>query len=179
MSEILSLTDCKDKVLTNGEWKDTDEYGFFHFTPTRVLTDKSLFVHCTFADLRINHLTSWGAPVPSTFQLFFADLMKLLIPPGRVLVLNIVDTLSEGYFYESDLINSFLMPNNLEYFYLQKVVNEREVPTLFFECPIDKLNIFESVAFPGTATDVDGFVLERRYIRSFPAWIDMGNTDLM
>src|SRR5678816_918513 len=95
--DLIVIRDCKQYVLSQREWKATADYALFHFTQSRIIRNPELFSDCTFADLFINHKTQWGAPIPSTFQLFFEDIVGILLPQGHKLVLNVND-LYEGYF---------------------------------------------------------------------------------
>jgi hypothetical protein len=174
----LIIKDCKARVLGDEVWKASDDYGLFHFTPTRKILDRSIFADCAFFDLFINHKTQWGAPIPSTFQAFFKDLLKLMIPEGETLFFNVVD-LYEGYFEENKFIDEFLKPHGYLYFFLNKEINGQICPRLFFECPIDQVNILDDVAFAGTVIDVDGFVHDKSKVALYEKWSREGNTDVM
>lgn len=174
---MIIITDCKT-ALSGEVWKATDDYSLFHITPVRRLTQKRIFDDCSFFDLFINHKTEWGAPIPSTFQRFFEDILTIITPPDKILVLNVVD-LYEGYFDEDRFIESFLKPNDYIYFFLDKEINDTTYSALFFECAIDSVSILNDTAFAGTVIDVDGFVLDRSKVGLFSSWQKMGNTDVM
>ena len=57
---LIVIEDCKEVVLSQSEWKATDDYALFHFTRSRTPGNPELFSDCTFADLFINHKTNWG-----------------------------------------------------------------------------------------------------------------------
>lgn len=174
----LIVDDCKETVLNDEVWKDSIDYGLFHLTPERRILDREIFNDCTFVDLFINHKVEWGAPIPSTFQAFFPDLMKFLVPEEEILLFNLVD-LFEAYFEENEFIADFLVPDGYEYFFLNKEISGKTSPRLFFECPVDRVNILNDVAFPGMDVDVDGFVLKRSDIDGFKKLSNQGNTDVM
>jgi hypothetical protein len=88
---LIDISDCKEAVLSQREWRATADYALFHFTQSRTLGNPELFSDCTFADLFIDHKTHWGAPIPATFQVFFEDIVRALLPPGHKLVLNVSD----------------------------------------------------------------------------------------
>ena len=177
MNKVI-VTDCKATVLKADVWRATDDYSLFHITPVRTLGNREVLDDCSFFDVFINHKTEWGAPIPSTFQYFFPDILKIVTPPGAVLVLNVVD-LYEGYFCQDRLIEDFLKLNGYMYFFIDKEISGATYSMLFFECPIDRLSVLKEIAFAGTVIDVEGFVLERSKIDLFPSWHRMGNTDLM
>lgn len=177
-SNYLIVRDCKERILSQDVWEDSDDYGLFHLTPKREIRDKSMFADCSFFDLFINHKTQWGAPIPSTFQAFFKDILRLMVPEGETLILNIIDPY-EGYFEEDQFINDFLEPHGHLYFFVEKEINGKKLPTLFFECPVERVDILRDVAFPGTVIDVDGFVVEKSKVSLFPRWAAEGNTDVM
>ena len=175
---VILLSDIKESIVSNGEWETSDDYSLFHITPTRSMSHKGIFDGCSFIDLSIDHKTEWGAPIPSTFQKFFGEVLELIIPEGYILILNIVD-LYEGYFEQDRFVEDFVKPNNYDYFYIDKEINGKVVTTLFFECPIHRLSFLDETAFSGTVIDVEGFVLDRSKVGLFPAWQKMGNTDTM
>jgi hypothetical protein len=177
-NNIIAVTNCKAAVLKGEVWKATDDYSLFHITPERTLGDKDLFDGCSFFDLFIDHKTEWGAPIPSTFQHFFKEILKILTPPDDILVLNVVD-LYEGYFDQDRFIKDFLKPNGFIYFFIDKEINGTTYRTLFFECPIDSVLVLKDIAFAGTVIDVEGFVIHKSKVGLFPSWQKMGNTDVM
>lgn len=178
MKGDLLIVDAKEGIVGDEVWKSTDDCSLFHLTPKRTMNQRGLFDDCTFVELFIDHKTDWGAPIPSTFQNFFREILGLIIPGGYILVLNIVD-LYEGYFNQDQFVESFVKPNGYINFYVTKEMSGKVVTTLFFECPIHRVSILDDVAFPGTVIDVDGFVLDRSKVGLFPLWEKMGNTDTM
>jgi hypothetical protein len=92
--------------------------------------------------------------------------------------LNVVD-LYEGYFEQNQFVEDVLKPSGYIYFSIDKEINGKLYPTLFFECPISNVSILHDIAFPGTVIDVDGFVLERSKVGLFESWRAMGNTGTM
>jgi len=146
---VILLSDIKESIVSNGEWETSDDYSLFHITPTRSMSHKGIFDGCSFIDLSIDHKTEWGAPIPSTFQKFFGEVLELIIPEGYILILNIVD-LYEGYFEQDRFVEDFVKPNNYDYFYIDKEINGKVVTTLFFECPIHRLSFLDETAFSGT-----------------------------
>jgi len=175
--DLIVIRDCKEYLLSQREWKATADYALFHFTRSRTLSDPELFSDCTFADLFINHKTQWGAPIPSTFQLFLEDIVGTLLPPGHKLVLNVND-LYEGYFEPNELVERVLKPNNLFYLFLEKENGEKH-PSLFFECPLELLKTVTEQAFSSSLIDIDGFVMAKPNGELFQSWVNEGNTDVM
>jgi hypothetical protein len=174
---LIVIEDCKEVVLSRSEWKATDDYALFHFTRSRTLGNPKLFSDCTFADLFINHKTDWGAPIPSTFQVFFDELVGTLLPPGHKLVLNITD-LYEGYFEPNELVERVLKPNHLFHLFLEKENGEKH-PSLFFECPLELLKTVIEQAFSSSLIDIDGFVMANPNAELFHSWVNKGNTEVM
>lgn len=174
----LIVQDCKERVLRDNRWEASDDYSLFHLTTSRTVRDVGLFADCTFVNIFVDHRTAWGAPIPSTFQLFFEDLLRQMVPEGYKLLLNIVDYY-EGYFVEEDFLETFVEPNNLRYFFLDKQFGEKTISAMFFECPLDKLQILNEVAFPGTVVDAEGFVMKEPRAELFENLSKQGNTDVM
>ena len=175
---IIVIRNCKETVLSGPEWTSTADYGLFHFTPSRKLGSPELFADCTLVNLFINHKTDWGAPIPSTFQAFFVDIVRVLIPPGYKLVLNVVD-LYEGYFDPNELVERVLEPNNLFYLFLEKETGGKKHSTLFFECPLEFLKTVADQAFSSSLIDVDALVMINPSAELFDRWVKAGNTDVM
>lgn len=174
---LIVIRDCKEAVLSQREWKATADYALFHFTQSRTLRNPELFSDCTFPDLFINHKTQWGAPIPGTFQVFFEDIVRTLLPPGHKLVLNVTD-LYEGYFEPNELVERVLKPNNLFYLFLEKENGEKHL-SLFFECPIELLKTVTEQAFSSSLIDIDGFVMANPNGELFQRSVNDGNTDVM
>jgi len=145
----------------------------------RAFSDKTRFDDCTFLELHINHKVSWGAPIPSTFQLLFPHLMRALAPPDTIVLLSVMDPADEGCLNPSKLVNDFIVPNNYLHFFIDKEWADTQISTLFFECPIDKLEILREIAYRGVVTEVEGFVFERSKVALVQTWKEMGNTDVM
>ena len=104
--------------------------------------------------------------------------MKLLVPEEEILFLNIVDRY-EGYFEENKFIDEFLKPHGYLYFFLNKENNGQIFPTLFFECPVDQVQILNEVAFDVMGIDIDGFVFKKSKVKLFKELSEQGNTDVM
>jgi len=177
-SAHIVVRDCRNSILSNREWKASYDHGLFHFTPSRMMNNPTLFSDCTFADVFIDHKTSWGAPIPSTFQAFFADVVRALLPEDHKLILNIVD-LYEGYFDPGEVIKDILEPENLKYMFLDKEIGEKKHRTLVFECPLEHLTEITDKAFASSLIDIDGFVMKDPWIDKFQGWVSAGNTDIM
>ena len=109
---MFTIGDCK-KSVCNKTWLASDDYALFHFTSVRVMETPHIFDDCYFYNLNINHKVSWGAPIPSTFQSFFPDLIEIIMPPGYMMLLNVVDTADRSdfrYLDNDEFIKSFLTP---------------------------------------------------------------------
>jgi hypothetical protein len=156
---LIVISDCREAVLSQREWKATADYALFHFTQSRTLSNPELFSDCTFADLFIDHKTQWGAPVPSTFQLFFEDITQVLLPRGHKLILNVSD-LYEGYFDPNELVERSLKPNNLFHLF-------------------ELLKTVTGQAFSSSLIDIDGFVMAEPNGKLFQCAVNEGNTDVM
>jgi len=176
-SPNIVVKDCRESILSHREWKASDDYALFHFTPLRIINDPTLFSDCTFADVFLNHKTSWGAPIPSTFQKFFGDIVSLLIPERHTFVLNIAD-LYEGYFEPDEVIREILEPEKANYTFLDKQI-ETKHRTLVFECPLEHLENIADRAFSSSLIDIDGFVMKDPWMDAFQRWVEAGNTDIM
>ena len=174
---LIVIRDCKEAVLSQREWKASTDYALFHFTQSRTLRNPELFSDCTFGDLFINDKTQWGAPIPSTFQLFFEDIVRTLLPPAHKLVLNVTD-LYEGYFQPNELVERVLKPKNLFHLFLEKENGEKHL-SLFFECPIELLKTVTEQAFSSSLIDIDGFVMANPNGELFQNWVNEGNSDVM
>ncbi|SRR6266498_712523 len=175
---VIVIRDCKETVLSQPEWTSTADYGLFHVTHSRTLGSPELFADCTFADLFINHKTDWGAPIPSTFQAFFDDILRILLPPGYKLVLNVVD-LYDDYFDPNELVERVLELNKLFYVFLEKEIGAKKHSTLFFECPLELLQTITDQSFSSGLIDVDIFVMANPRAELFESWVNVGNTDVM
>jgi hypothetical protein len=173
----LVIEDGREQIVRSDVWKADDDHALFHFTSGRTLNHNAL-ADCFFLEIFIDHRTQWGAPIPSTFQKFFPELLAALVPSHHSLVLNIFDPY-EGYFDEQQFIKTFIEPKSLLHFFLDKEIGGRNVPTLFFDCPLGNVSILDDVAFPGTVIDVEGFVMKDPQIELFKKWHEQGNTDSM
>jgi len=176
------INDCRTHVLNGNVWVATDDYALFHFTSKRIITTPQIFDDCYFYDLYINDKTEWGAPIPSTFQFFFPHILDLIMGQDHTLILNVVDIAERNdfrYLEEKEFVNSFLKPRGYQFFFLDKEIHGEQFSTLFFECSAKDAIILEEIAYPGSFTDIDGFILKREEIGLFVKWHQMGNTDVM
>lgn len=177
--DVIIVNDRKEFILSSEIWKSTVDYSLFHITPVRTISDKTIFGDCSFMNLFIDHKTDWGAPIPSTFQRFFSNILELIVPGKYILLLNVVDYINEDYFQQHHFVETFLKPNGHRFFFLPREINGEINSSVFFECPIPKISVLEDIAFPGTFTHVEGFVLDRYCPNSFLRWAQMDNTDVM
>ena len=176
--KLIAIKDCKEYVLSGSEWTASADYGLFHFTPSRRLENRELFADSTFADLFIDHKTSWGAPIPRTFQAFFQDIIDALLPPDHKLVLNVVD-LYDGYFQQDELVERLIEPGHLFHTFIEKEIGERRQLTLLFECPPEFLKTVSDQFFSSSLIDVDAFVMRNPTAEHFQRSIQQGITDVM
>lgn len=135
---MIRIEDVKKNVLTGSAWDATDEYGLFHFTNQRGIQDACLFDDCHFIDLCIAHKTDWGAPIPSTFQLFLPRILKIIMPQDNILVLNMVDTAERTnfrYLDNEEFVKTFLRPKGYNFFFLEKQIGMEWFSTVFFRVP--------------------------------------------
>ena len=179
---MIVIEDARKNILTGNEWDATDDYALFHINKRRKIEDVNVFDDCIFIDLHITHKTKWGAAIPSTFQFFLPNILEIIMPKDNIIVLNVVDTAERDdfrYLVNDDLVNSFLKPNGYEFLFLDKEISGQRYPTIFFECSFNDLDVLDHVAYPGTFTDIEGFLMERGKLRLFSKWYKMGNTDVM
>jgi hypothetical protein len=111
-----------------------------------------------------------------------AGFLKIMMPKDNILILNVVDTAERNdfrYFDNESFVETFVKPKGYDYFTLDKDIGGERFQTIIFECSLTDLQVLDRVAYPGSFTDIDGFILKREKAYLFAEWHAMGNTDKM
>lgn len=179
---MIVVADVKKDILSTDNWDATEDYALFHINERRSFRDINLFDECSFIDLYICHKTVWEGIIPSTFQTFMPRILEVIMPKDNTIVLSVVDTAEQDdfrYLFIDDFIKTFLSPKGYDYSILKKKIGGECYSVIFFECPLMDLQILDEIAYPGTFTAVEGFVIEKGNLPLFSKWHEMGNTDVM